>query len=189
MIGSLKGIVSAARNHTLILEVGGVGYRVTVPEILRTKIGETLALHIHTAVREDALDLYGFETEADLECFEALMTLPGVGPKTALGILDHANPDTIREAVSMEDPDYLTKISGVSKKTAEKIVLGLKGKWLGGDTHSTRRAGLVEDAEAVEALAALGYSQKAVRDVLKALPAELSGTEAKVKAALRQLAK
>src|SRR3989338_802352 len=130
MISFLEGNVKAARGTYLLVMVGGVGYKVAVLKetLARTKTGADISLWTYLAVREDALDLYGFLHEEELRFFELLLTVSGIGPKSALAVLDIASVETLRSAISAGNAGYLTTVSGIGKKTAEKIMLELKDK-------------------------------------------------------------
>src|SRR3989344_9601834 len=130
MISSLKGTVTSKDQKSLVLEVGDVGLRVssTNETLTKAKKGAALALFTHLVVREDALTLYGFVDKETLKFFELLIGISGIGPKTAVAILNVAEPETIRKAVSSGDTSYLTKVSGIGKKTADRIVRELEDK-------------------------------------------------------------
>ncbi len=185
MIGSIRGKITLKTDKFLIVEAAGVGYKISVsPDSLSktNKLGEEVLLWIHTHVREDILDLYGFLERSELEFFEMLISVSGIGPKGALGILSTTTIDTLKTAVRTGDTGYLTNISGIGRKTAEKIVIELRDK-LGKDIEG---ASLREELDALEALKSLGYSQNEARDALKEVAADLS-TNAKIKAALKIL--
>ncbi len=167
MIGFLRGTVVKTLPKELILETHGVGYRVSVTDRLlsTTSEGETLALLTHLAVREDSMTLYGFEDEATLELFQILLTVSGIGPKSAMGIVAGADPSAMKHAIALGDSTYLTKISGVGKKSAEKIVLELKDKFRDLPLSDSTYAGQAE-REALEALESLGYSIRDIRDIV-----------------------
>lgn len=189
MISFLKGIVAFRGNSHIVLDVQGVGYKVRVTGDTLDKLASVgqspVSLWTHLAVREDALDLYGFLSQEELDFFELLITISGIGPKTALGILNLAPVKTLRSAVIASDPARLTKISGISKKNAEKIVLELKSKFEG---FTLEEGGHYEDdGDALEALKGLGYSEKHAREALKKLDKSIIGTGEKVKAALKQI--
>jgi Holliday junction DNA helicase RuvA len=179
-----------ATEKYVVLDVQGVGYKIyCAPETiaqLQQHRDET-ALFTHLAVREDALDLYGFPSLEELSFFELLITVSGVGPKSALGILSVATTDTLKKAIGTGDTSYLTKVSGIGRKTAEKVVLELRDKMRAHvdmkETPGTLRA----ESDAIEALKALGYSQNEARDALKEVSPEISGTNARIKEALKIL--
>lgn len=187
MIGSLSGTVRQKELSFLIIDVGGIGYKVstTTDTTLEAIVGEPLFLWTHLAVRENALDLYGFIDRDTLSLFELLITISGIGPKTALGILNVASPEMLRQAVATEDTSYLTKVSGIGKKNAEKIVLELKDKLV--TTSADMDRSMQGAGDVMEALISLGYSERDIRDVLKKLPKDLSTTSDKVKGALKLL--
>lgn len=186
MIGSIKGTIALKTDKFLIIEAGGVGYKVNVSPDTLSKVpntgGNTL-LWIHTHVREDALDLYGFLTRQEQEFFEMLINVSGIGPKGALSILGITSTETLRQAIGSGDTSYLTKVSGIGKKTAEKIVIELRDKV--GNLEGTS---LKNEMDALEALKSLGYSQNEAREALKSLPQDLD-TNSKVRQALKILGK
>jgi Holliday junction DNA helicase RuvA len=187
MIGRLIGKIVHADPRYMIIDVAGVGYKTyTTAGVLEKHLGDEVTFWTYLAVRENALDLYGFITKEELDLFELLLTVSGIGPKTALAILNAANPATIKRAVMTEDPAYLTKTSGIGKKNAEKIVLELKDKLTGFEEVESTAAALGE-SDALEALKALGYSEKDSRDALKKVPAEITDTGERVKRALKNL--
>lgn len=188
MIGKLTGIIADIRTGRVVVDVQGVGYLVAVRSPLDFVLGKAVSLHTHLAVRENALDLYGFVQVAELTMFEELIKLPKIGPKSALQILMQADVALIEKAVIDQDPVYLSKMSGMSKKTAEKIVTELKeifeARELG--PRDTAHTG---DADTIDALITLGYSQKDAREALHKLPATITGTNERIKHALRTLGK
>ncbi|MDO8514427.1 MAG: Holliday junction branch migration protein RuvA [bacterium] len=185
MIGNLSGTVFAIRPGFAIISVGGVGYKVFVTRemLLTLKPKEEAAFWTHLAVRENALDLYGFGGEEELRLFELLLTVSGIGPKSALAILDIASTETLRSAISGGNATYLTKVSGIGRKTAEKIVLELRDKV--GASADGSGASLHGDEEALEALRSLGYSQAEARDALRKVPQEIEGGSARLREALK----
>ena len=186
MIGKLRGTVDSIGERYLILDVSGIGYKVaaTPDSIRRARKEGLVSLFTHLAVRENALDLYGFFERSELELFEMLIDVSGIGPKTALQVLSLATVGTLRTAISSEDISYLTKVSGIGQKTARKIVLELKEKM--GAALEGESGGLREESDAVEALKSLGYSRDEAREALKKVKG-ISGTSARVKEALRIL--
>lgn len=191
MIGQLTGSFSHAGERFIILSVGGVGYKVftTIENIasLQANSGET-TVWTHLVVREDALDLYGFTSEAELEFFELLLTVSGIGPKSALAILSLAGMDTLRQSIVTKNTEYLTKIGGIGKKSAEKIVLELKDR-VSKMSASLPAKDLDTHDEVLSALESLGYSLKEAREAVKKIPAEMKDTGEKIKQALKQLGK
>jgi Holliday junction DNA helicase RuvA len=188
MIGSVKGKVSHKGIGYVILETSGVGYKVfVIPTLLvRLKIGEELSVVTHTYVREDQISLYGFETLPELEFFELLLTVSGVGPKSAVGIMSLAELSMIKSAIASEDPTVFTRVSGIGRKTAERVIVELKEKLKSEkDAQPVAR----EHSDAMDALLALGYREQEARDALKAVPNEVKNLQEKVKIALKSLSK
>ena len=196
MIGSIRGRLILESEKFVIVEAGGAGYKINVsPDTLsRTKTpsspsslrgglgkGEEIFLFIHTHVREDLLDLYGFLERKELEFFEMLINVSGIGPKGALAILGIASLETLERAISTSDIAYLTKVSGIGKKTAEKIVIELRDK-MGKESGESLKGEL----DALEALKSLGYSQSEAREALKKVTPE-ANTNTKIKEALKLL--
>src|SRR3989344_1342356 len=188
MIARLSGNIAAIKGNSVILMVGGVGYQVavTVYALGRLAGQDEVMLHIHTHVREDALLLYGFLDEEELHMFELLITISGIGPKVALSILSIADTKTIRTAIVNKDPRILYRVSGVGKKTAERVIIELQNKVEAVDLAD--QEGALADQEALEALTALGYSVTQARDALKQVPKEgdISG---RIRQALKNLGK
>ena len=184
MIGSLRGKITFKSEKFILIETGGVGYKVNISPDTLTKVPQNseVSLFIHTHIREDMFDLYGFLDRQELEFFEMLINVSGIGPKGALSILGIASLETLKKAISTGDISYLTKSSGIGKKTAEKIVIELRDK-LGKDTSSQSLQG---ELDALEALKSLGYSQNEARDALKKVSPDLD-TNAKIREALKSL--
>ena len=177
----------------MILDVNGVGYQIAVtPEVknLLAKKEGKVGLHTYLAVREDALDLYGFLDKKDLKLFELLISVSGIGPKGALGILSMASSQVLYQSIVSGNLEHLTNISGIGRKRAEKIILELKDKISestdGGSEEFNES--LRQESEAVEALRALGYTLGESREALKKLPSDLD-TKTRIKEALRNLGK
>ena len=200
MIGSIKGSVGyLGPDFCLIETAGGVGYRVFMPaaHLAQLALGAQVKVHTHTAVREDAILLYGFLSQEYYALFELLLGVSGVGPKMALGILSAIKPDAFYLAVQSRDVKTLTKLPGIGKKTAERMLLELKDKVgpiteeAGSDFgESVAAGGSGAVAEAMEALASLGYSNSEILPVLKQIPDadKLSGEEV-LRQALKLFAK
>lgn len=192
MIYHLTGKVIFVGERFIVLDVSSVGYKLNVAldsikEASKAR-GENMDFWTHLHVKEDALDLYGFREKAELEFFELLINVPGVGPRTALAVLNIASLDSIKSAVSSGDATYLTKVSGVGRKTAEKIVLELKDKF-SSSKDGIWQTTLREEAEAIEALEALGYSVREAREAMKKVPKEITETNQKIRESLKILGK
>ena len=196
MIAQLQGKISFLQKNSFVIQCSGVGYTVrTLQRLLSgVALGDTLTIWTHLAVREDALDLYGFSEREEIDFFQMLITVPGIGPKSAMTIMDLAPVKNIIGAVVAEDAEYLTTVSGIGKKSATKMILELKDK-LGDLYEEEEGENLGEDASALEALKALGYSTGESRNALHRVK-ELwregdrmgkNGINEKVKAALKLL--
>ncbi len=190
MIGKLTGRWGGTTPEGLaIIDVGGVGYavRLPLPAMLTLSGGAVseLSLFVHTAVREDAIDLYGFATSEELSFFKMLMSVSGIGPKTALGILNVAEVSSLKRAIASGDSVQLIKVFGIGKKSAERLIVELKDK-LEVEVGVEEAAG--GDGEVLEALMALGYRADEARAALKAAQIKKSATvEEKISAALKHL--
>lgn len=188
MISQVRGKITLKSDKFVIIDVGGLGYKVGVSAdtLARLQNKNEASLWTHLHVREDALDLYGFEDLAELEFFEMLINISGIGPKSALGIIGVAPIETLKKAIASGDNSYLTKVSGVGRKTAEKIVLELRDK-LSALGHKAEYGELSGELDATLALQSLGYSQNEARDALKKVAPTTTDTSAKVKEALKIL--
>lgn len=172
MIATIRGEISQIEENAIVIEVGGVGLRVFVPAPVRTrlKVGEIILLYTHLVVREDALTLYGFESQADRELFNTLLGVDGVGPKVALSVLSTMTLDAIQRAIFAEEADVLSRVPGVGKKTAQKMALHLKDKLKPTDALSKVASMSDTDGEVLAALTALGYSVIEAQTALQAIP-------------------
>ena len=172
MIATLRGEVSHVEDHAIIVEVGGVGMRVFVPAPLRTnaKAGELIFLFTHLVVREDALILYGFESQADRDLFNILLGVDGVGPKVALSVLSTLTLETIQRAIFAGEEEVLSKVPGVGKKTAQKMAIHLKDKLKPTDALGKIAVLADYDSEVLAALTALGYSVVEAQAALQSIP-------------------
>lgn len=190
MIAHLSGTTLFAGDKYIVIDVAGVGYKVRVSvdtlQTLKKSADKKVSLWIYTVVREDALDLYGFEHQNELDFFEMLISVSGIGPRSALGILNVAPVDHLKEAIVMGDTGALTKVSGIGSKSAQKIILELREK-LGGDESITGETMLGGERDAIEGLVALGYAERAAREALKKVSPETKGTGARIKEALKEL--
>ena len=176
MIATLRGEVSQTEDNAIVIEVGGVGLRVFVPAPLRSSIktGETVFLYTHLVVREDALTLYGFESQADRELFNILLGVGGVGPKVALSVLSTMTLDAVQRAVFADEPEVLSRVPGVGKKTAQKMALHLKDKLKPTDALAKVAAMSDKDSEVLAALTALGYSVVEAQAAIQSIPKDSS---------------
>ncbi len=186
MISQLTGAVTYTEPGMLVIQAGGVGYTVNIAKdtAVGCAIGDTLTLWTHLAVRETSMELFGFATRDELSLFETLLAVPGIGPRSALAVLSLATADTLRRAIQEENITYLTKVSGIGKKTAERIVVTLKDRL---DRRGELSGELREDADVVEVLTSLGYSQTEARDTVKKIDPSKNGTSERTKEALKIL--
>ena len=186
MIARLEGKITDVGSNWLILDVVGIGYKVFVLEkILGIPKGKKLTLYTHLYLRENVQELYGFETLDELKTFEALISVSGIGPKSAMSILSRSPVDKIRSAIKEENPDIFTAVSGVGKKTATKIIIDLKSKIFKEELTAMPRGKGLEDVS--EALIGLGYSSLEVRKVLAEVPIKIKSSQEKISWALKRL--
>lgn len=186
MIGKLSGTFGGLSDGMTLIEVGGVGYTVRLPAQpgqAPWQAGSDISLFIHTAVRDDAIDLYGFLTQEELRFFKQLMSVSGIGPKTALGIMSVADTQTLKRAIAKGDASALTKVFGIGKKNAERMVVELRDK-LGTEVAADPTSAVHDDA--AEALMALGYKADEARRALKEVDPALE-TRERLASALRYL--
>jgi Holliday junction DNA helicase RuvA len=190
MIGKLTGTLTEKNPPEVIVDCGGVGYEVQVPMSTFYNLpglGERVTLLTHFVVREDAQILYGFGAQQERSTFRQLIKISGVGPKMALGVLSGMSVAELSQAVTLQDANRLTKIPGIGKKTAERLMLELKGK-LGADLGVHATIANDNQADILQALIALGYSDRDAALALKALPQDVGVSEG-IKLALKALGK
>lgn len=192
MIAYLRGKIISKNLNSMIIDVSGVGYQVFSGEKFLNELGlgQEVEVYTHHQVREDASDLYGFKSPEDLELFVLLLSVSGVGPKSALGVLQMATSDEVKEAIIRGDAGLLTKVAGIGQKTAERIVLELKTKVL----RSAKGTGLIDSlpvsgSDEIDALMSLGYSLSEARSALNLVSPELIDSGERVKAALKKMAR
>ncbi len=187
MIARIAGEVLFRASRYLLVDVHGVGYKLAVSletlSALEPKKGTHVELFTHLHVRENALDLYGFATMAELEFFELLIGIPGIGPKSAINVLSLAPLDSLKRAISSGDTVSLTKVSGIGKRIAEKIILELRDKLGRGESVPAGE----EEGQAIDALISLGYTAKEARDALRKISGETLTLDARIRAALKIL--
>lgn len=197
MISYIEGTIrDIDTKHACVMTTSGVGYEVQLGkhDLEQLEEGQVAHFYIYTHVREDVLELFGFAHKSDKIMFEQLTSISGIGPRSALGILSLSGSEVLYEHVIKNNTAYLTQISGIGKKIAEKIVLELRDKLpkiafdfntAGTSSKMTQGA----DLEVFEALKAMGYSHKEAKDALDTIPTELTSTSDKIKAALRIVAR
>lgn len=191
MIGKLEGTYAGTHpDGAAIIMVGGVGYVVYVPlaVLISLQANPKASLFIHTAVREEALDLYGLPTHEDLSFFKQLIGISGIGPKSALGIMNVADTPTLKRSIAAGDNSMLTKVFGIGKKSAERIVVELRDKLATQAAARGETVGIGADGEVLEALMALGYSALESRKALKEVEVT-GGVHERLSAALKSLGK
>ncbi|MFH1611795.1 MAG: Holliday junction branch migration protein RuvA [bacterium] len=189
MIFILKGKIELKNNKFVVLDIGGVGYRVYCPPVVLDKIGtygSEAKLFTHQYIRENIMDLYGFLSCEELDFFELLISISGIGPKAALSILSLASVDKLKQAVASGQKSLLTKVSGIGQKTAERVILELKNKVTASVSDIQQ---LSADSEAIDALESLGYTRRQAQDALKEVPDNIEDIENRVKEALKFLGK
>ncbi|MCB2006464.1 MAG: Holliday junction branch migration protein RuvA [Burkholderiaceae bacterium] len=190
MIGKLTGTLGEKNPPQVLVECGGVGYEVFVPMSTYYNLpgrGEPVSLLTHFVVREDAQILYGFGSAPEREAFRQLIKISGVGPRTALAVLSGMTVSDLAHAVTGQEPGRLVKVPGIGKKIAERLLLELKGK-LGADIGAPAAPGDDAQADILQALVALGYSDKEAAQALKSLPAGVGVSEG-IKLALKSLSR
>lgn len=193
MIRAVRGMILTQGKDYLVVEVGsptgGIGLKISTPEptAYQFRAGEAIALHTYLQVREDALSLYGFTSEEELNMFEMLLTVNGVGPRVALATLSTLTPTALQMAIANDEPGLIARVPGIGKRTAQKIVLELKDKL---KLPSTSFAGMVQindvDSEVIDALTSLGYSVVEAQRAVQQIPKDVIGIEERLRVALSQ---
>lgn len=187
MIAYLKGVVMEKQPKSVILDVNGVGYAIRVGATFAESIkeGQTLSLKIYHHISDSEQSLFGFASAEDLEYFELLLLVPSIGPKTAMSVLDAAAPKVLAQAVHAGDMASLTNISGIGRRTAERIIVELKGKisFIAGDKNEV--VGGKIQQETFEALVSIGFKPAQAKAAVQKLPQEIATVEEAVKAALK----
>jgi len=189
MIASLKGKIELKTEKFIILDVNGVGYKIfcSASALKKIKVGkEESKFFIHLYPRENLLDLYGFFSFEELEFFENLISVSGIGPKAALSVMALESVETLKQAIASGQKTLLTKVSGIGSKTAERIILELKNK-IFASVEDIKQ--LSSDGEAIDALVGLGYPIFKAREALKNVPASVKKMEDRIKEALKILGK
>lgn len=190
MIASLSGTILKIEESSLVIGVGGVGVRVFVPRTVLEDVGgvgRSLRLHTHLIVREQELSLYGFETEEDLQLFEVLLGVNGVGPKVALSILATLSPEMLKSAIMREETAVLQRVPGIGKKTAERIMFQLRDKL--DLTQVSTAVPLVSDVDTdvIDFLTGLGFSIVEAQSALQNIPRDVKSFDERVQMALQHL--
>ena len=196
MVSHLKGILFHKSPTEIVVDVNGVGYSVSIPLSTYEKLGETgtaVMILTHTHVREDALQLYGFATEAEREAFRLLISVSGIGPKIAQGILSGIQPGELQDLIGQGNVSALTAIPGVGRKTAERLIVELRDKIARietiGQTPGSTKGGQEVRAEALMALISLGYNRGTAEKAVRAALQELNGKKPTIQELLKQALK
>ncbi|MDP2736162.1 MAG: Holliday junction branch migration protein RuvA [bacterium] len=192
MISYLKGKIKHKSGSFVILEVNNIGYQVFTSPLLYAdlSLNQEIEFYTYQQVREDALNLYGFKNMEELGMFELLLSISGVGPRSALGVMSIATVADIKESISRGDPALLTKVSGIGRKTAERVVLELRekiGKLNIGDSKLS--GNLLGSSDEIDALMALGYSLSQAREALNGVEAKIKDSGERIRQALKKLGK
>ncbi len=192
MISYLKGKIKHKGSGFVILEVNNIGYQVFISPLLYVDLSldQEIEFYTYQQVREDALNLYGFKNTAELELFELLLSISGIGPRSALGVMSIATVADIKESISRGDPVLLTKVSGIGRKTAERVVLELREKIdklsVGDSKNGVSQLG---SSDEIDALMALGYSLAQARESLNNVDAKIKDSGERIRQALKKLGK
>lgn len=192
MISSIEGKITLKSEKHIILETGGIGFKVWCGEKTLSKlpqIGESVKLFTYLSVKETAWDLFGFMSMAEIELFELLISISGIGPKTAAGILSSATVEDLQEAIVLGDETILSRVSGIGKKVAQKIVIELKSKIKKLSKASGDKFSMIDEIEIIDALVTLGYRLSEAREAIKQVPQGVKGVENRVREALKRLGK
>ena len=190
MIASLSGTILKIEDNSLVVGVGGVGVRVFVPRTVLEDVGgvgRSVRLHTHLIVREQELSLYGFEAEEDLQLFEVLLGVNGVGPKVALSILATLSPELLKSAIMREETAVLQRVPGIGKKTAERIMFQLRDKLDMSQVNTAVPLVSDVDADVIDFLTGLGFSIVEAQSALQNIPRDVKSFDERVQMALQHL--
>ncbi len=199
MINGLKGIIIDEGLDSITIDVHGVCYKVFVSNDFMSKIGangstkepitmpEEQYIHTFMSVRENALDLYGFANADDKKLFQLLLTVSGIGPKSAMNIMNSVTREMIEESVAKDDAQFLSKVSGIGKKTAEKILIGLKDKMGPYESGQNGSGQGSDDSISIEALVSIGYTERDARAAVRSIDTKGKDTQTVIKEALKNL--
>lgn len=192
MIAYLKGKIKNKGAGFVVVEINNIGYQVFIASLFYADLAlsQEVEFYTHQYVREDSLSLYGFRNMEELELFELLLGISGIGPKSALGVMSIATVADVKESISRGDPALLTKVSGIGRKTAERVVLELRekiSKLSGGDIKFNK--GNLGSSDEIDALMALGYSLIQAREALNAVDAKIKDSGERIRQALKKIGK
>jgi len=189
MIHTISGVLEERSQKTIVVRAGAFGIRIFTPASIETKlpkIGEEVKLYTFLHVRDGGIDLYGFLEEEELIFFEALLSVSGIGPKSALGVLSVAPLSQLQAAVSHGESELLRQSSGIGKKTAERIVLELKDKIFASNAEDTVQM-MQSDKDVLDALINLGYGRSQAKDVISKIDPEINGVSDRLRDALKKI--
>ena len=192
MISFLRGKIKDKVQGSIILEVNNIGYQVYLSPILqsRLKIGQEIELYTHQYLKEDSSNLYGFKSLDELELFELLLSISGIGPKSALGVFSVASVDEIKESIAAGEPALLTKVSGIGRKIAERVILELREKIDKLETRGSKaKIKHLGASDEIDALIALGYSLIQAREALAKIDPKIKESGERIREALKKLGK
>lgn len=191
MISFIRGKILSKRKNFIILEAHDIGYQVFLnpTHFAELTTGQNVEIFTHQYIKEDALDLYGFRSMDELEMFELLLSISGVGPKSALGILAAANPEELKTSISRGDHSLLTKVSGVGRKTAERVVLELREKISHIDIQPDISGSTDTASDEIDALISLGYSLQQAREALRQVDPLIKNSSERIREALKKMGK
>lgn len=188
MIASVTGMASAMDEQSVVVQVGGIGLRVFVPQTFLEQLGgagQEITLYTHLHVRENELTLYGCGTEEERTFFQLLLTVSGIGPKVALAMLSALPPERLQAAIAQEDVAMLARVPGIGPKTAKKLVFNLKDKVAAAAVPGAPRPALApDDVDLIAALTSLGYSVTEAQEAIRHLPRETLPLEERIRLAL-----
>ena len=189
MISFIKGNIIIRQERYLVIDIGSLGYQVacTTQTLDKLRDQNEVSLFTHTHVREDALELYGFITWEEMEFFEKLIEISGVGPKSALAVMSIAPLEDIKKAVVHGDPAILQRVTGIGKKTAERIIVELKEKIKFSSPLDANAFSSLGDSQLIEGLQSLGYKEREIRQILPHIPIDVTDLGERIKEALKLL--
>ncbi|MFH0873298.1 MAG: Holliday junction branch migration protein RuvA [Candidatus Komeilibacteria bacterium] len=189
MISFIKGNIIIRQERYLVIDIGSLGYQVycTSQTLEKLRDQNEVSLFTHTHVREDAMELYGFITWEEMEFFEKLIEISGVGPKSALAVMSVAPLEDIKKAVVHGDPAILQRVTGIGKKTAERIIVELKEKIKFSSPLDSNAIASLGDSQLFEGLQSLGYKEREIRQILPQIPIDVTDLGERIKEALKLL--
>ena len=186
MIYSIQGKVTHKHTDSIVIEINDLSYQIFVTDFLleKTKVGQTIKLFTYLRIREDTVELYGFEKKNKIEYFKLLKAISGIGPKSAMNVLSLISLEDLERAILDDNVTILTRISGIGAKTAERIILELKGKI---EKTPLKPTGPKNNVLVIDALVSMGYTLVEARQIIKKIPPDILETKKRVKYALKIL--